>query len=114
MLQKMHCIDVLVVTTNSLDSLLAEALTVPDLRVHGMPTLEQLYGPDRMALCPEFIPYSAPDVKPMDIAFIIHSSGSTGTLEFFVVFLTNSQTGFPKPVPQSFATVLHWMNFRMS
>ncbi|KAF9008146.1 acetyl-CoA synthetase-like protein [Hymenopellis radicata] len=96
MLEKMDCTDVLIVTTNSLDLVLAEALTVPDLHVHGMPTLEQLYEPDRIALCPDFIPYSAPDVKLTDIALIIHSSGSTG---------------FPKPVPQSFATVLHWMNF---
>ncbi|THU92307.1 acetyl-CoA synthetase-like protein [Dendrothele bispora CBS 962.96] len=100
MLAKIGCTHVLKQSNSTLDQLLLNSIQSETLVFHEIPTLQRLYGPDRLGLADDFVPYSSPNERtPEDIAFIIHSSGSTG---------------FPKPVPQKFVTILHWMNFRES
>ncbi|KAF9458154.1 hypothetical protein BDZ94DRAFT_143619 [Collybia nuda] len=95
MLNKMDCSDV-IISSSRTDVGLVNSLTVSGLSIHSMPTLADLYGPDREVFSADISPCNASGVHPSDIAFIIHSSGSTG---------------FPKPVPQTFTTALNWMNF---
>ncbi|KAF8486550.1 hypothetical protein JB92DRAFT_3148577 [Gautieria morchelliformis] len=98
MLRKMSCSEVIGIRAHSAESDLIGSLAVPDLVVTEIPTLEELYGPDLGAMATDFKLYPSPgeSFDPGDTAFIIHSSGSTG---------------FPKPVPQTFLTALHWMGF---
>ncbi|THU90837.1 acetyl-CoA synthetase-like protein [Dendrothele bispora CBS 962.96] len=97
MLTKIGCTHILRQSNSALDQVLLDSLQSDALTFHELPTLERLYGPDRLGLVEDFEPYSShTERSPDDIGFVIHSSGSTG---------------FPKPVPQKFLTILHWMNF---
>jgi len=81
MLSKMSCSHVLHISSHSAERETIECLKTPDLVLHEMPTLEELFGPDLHSSSSNFKPY--PDLQyPIDgskTAFIIHSSGSTGS-----------------------------------
>jgi acyl-CoA synthetase (AMP-forming)/AMP-acid ligase II len=105
MLQKISCHRVLV-TGASLSSLLAgiTSLTPTDFpfSVKEIPTLAQCYPYlGRETYHDTFVPYPALQ-KPQgmdDVILYIHSSGSTG---------------FPKPIPQTNTTLLHWYSLGIS
>lgn len=72
-----------------------------ELQVHEVPSLDRIFprlSKEQLSdPFEEYIPRSRP--KLTDVAFYMHSSGSTG---------------FPKPIPQTQMSVLHWCNFRES
>ncbi|THU85275.1 acetyl-CoA synthetase-like protein [Dendrothele bispora CBS 962.96] len=97
MLTKIGCTHILRQSNSALDQILLDSIQSKTLTFHELPTLERLYGPDRLGLAHDFVPFSSHvERSPDHIGFVIHSSGSTG---------------FPKPVPQKFLTILHWMSF---
>jgi acyl-coenzyme A synthetase/AMP-(fatty) acid ligase len=105
MLQKISCHRVLT-TRASLSPLLAGimSLTPTDFpfSIEEIPTLAQCYPYlGRETYNDTFVPYPASQ-KPQgmdDVILYIHSSGSTG---------------FPKPIPQTNTTVLHWYSLGIS
>jgi acyl-CoA synthetase (AMP-forming)/AMP-acid ligase II len=105
MLQKISCHRVLT-TRASLSLLLAgiTSLTPTDFpfSIEEIPTLAQCYPHlGRETYIDIFVPYPALE-KPQgmdDVILYLHSSGSTG---------------FPKPIPQTNTTVLHWYSLGIS
>jgi hypothetical protein len=105
MLQKISCHRVLT-TRASLSPLLAGimSLTPTDFpfSIEEIPTLAQCYPYlGRETYSDIFVPYPALE-KPQgmdDVILYLHSSGSTG---------------FPKPIPQTNTTVLHWYSLGIS
>ncbi|KAG2119415.1 putative aminoadipate reductase [Suillus clintonianus] len=103
MMQKTHCRR-LITTPHSLGSLIdgikagseSQGIETSRLQLDKMPALKDLYPTlVRGSLNEAFLPYPPPALRPSgnDILFYLHSSGSTG---------------FPKPIPITNLTVIHW------
>ncbi|KAF8438365.1 putative aminoadipate reductase [Boletus edulis BED1] len=96
MMQKSGCRR-LMATRHSLGSLLDGITTeVTELHIEDPPTLAYAYPElGKETESTPFIPYPKAEVRPLkeDILYYLHSSGSTG---------------FPKPIPTTNLTAVHW------
>jgi len=108
MMEKTKCRR-LITTHHTLGSLIGEIKTsfltrdtteAGQLQVDEVPILRDLY-PTLVMDAPNesFVPYPLPILRPSkhDVLFYLHSSGSTG---------------FPKPIPMTNLTAIHWCSSR--